>query len=94
MYKSGPQIKFSILDPNNPENDISGGSSNTETIRAFFSEAYDKLQNRMGESQYSSNRKTECLLGCVLAGNYKSFKMQREHLKHIYDKRFGPSLTE
>jgi non-canonical poly(A) RNA polymerase PAPD5/7 len=90
----GAQYKFSIIDPNNPDNDISGGSSNTAAIRDFFAQAYDGLQNRMGDMQYSYNRKNECLLGCILAGNYKSFKMQRDHLQHIYDTLFAPVLIE
>jgi non-canonical poly(A) RNA polymerase PAPD5/7 len=93
VYRGGVQYKFSILDPNNPENDIAGGSSNTAAIRDFFSQAYNDLQTRMGELQYSYIRKNECLLGCILAGNYKTFKMQRDHLQHIYDKLFGPVLA-
>ena len=94
MYRGGVQYKFSIIDPNNPDNDISGGSSNTAAIRDFFSQAYDSLQSRMGDLQYSYSRKNESLLGCVLAGNYKTFKMQRDHLQHIYDKLFGPVPIE
>ena len=86
------QHKFSIIDPNNPENDIAGGSSNTAAIRDFFSQSYDNLQSRMGELQYSVKRKDECLLSCILMGNYKSFKMQRDHLKHIYDTLYGAVL--
>jgi non-canonical poly(A) RNA polymerase PAPD5/7 len=87
------QHKFSIIDPNNPENDIAGGSSNTAAIRDFFSLAYNSLQSRMGELQYSLKRKDECLLSCILAGNYKTFKMQRDHLKHIYDTLYDTVLA-
>jgi non-canonical poly(A) RNA polymerase PAPD5/7 len=87
------QHKFSIIDPNNPENDIAGGSSNTATIREFFSQAYNSLQSQMGELQYSLLRKDECLLSCILAGNYKTFKMQRDHLSHIYDTLYGAALA-
>jgi len=86
VYRPGPQYKFSILDPNNSENDIAGGSSNTGAIRDCFSLTYDILQRRMGELQHSSNRKSQSLLACILAGNYKTFKLQRDHLEHVYDK--------
>lgn len=42
----------------------------------------------MGELHYYSNRKDESLLSCILAGNYRTFKLQREHLKHVYDQLF------
>ncbi|TAQ86732.1 hypothetical protein B7494_g4939 [Chlorociboria aeruginascens] len=83
--------KFSIIDPNRRENDIAGGSSNTPTIRKCFSNTYDLLQKRMGELQYSDStkRREESVLSCVLAGNYSSFDLQRQHLAHLYEKLFG-----
>jgi len=82
--------KFCILDPNNPDNDIAGGSTNTPTIRDCFSRTYNKLQKRMGDLQYSSVRQNQSILGSVLGGNYESFRMQREHLSHLHERLFGP----
>jgi len=39
--------RLSIIDPNNPENDIAGGSANFPMIRKSFKSAYDSLQKRM-----------------------------------------------
>ncbi|TVY89981.1 Poly(A) RNA polymerase protein [Lachnellula willkommii] len=88
-YK-GNTDKISIIDPNTPSNDISGGSSNTSRILECFSNAYRDLQKRMGDLQVSPNRVKESILGCILGGNYRSFDLQRNHLAHVHEKLFGP----
>ncbi len=89
-YK-GPSEKFSIIDPNNRDNDIAGGSSNTRIIRQSFFDAYESLQERMGSLQQSASthRRNQSILGCILAGNYRSFDLQRQHLAHVHEKFFG-----
>jgi len=82
--------KFSIIDPNRSDNDISAGSQNTPKILQFFSNAYRDLQKRMGDLQASPNRAKESILGCILAGNYTSFDLQRQHLAHVHEKLVGP----
>lgn len=84
--------RISIIDPNNSGNDISGGSSNTYTILKCFSEAYRDLQKRMGELHFMvpGARRNESLLKCIFGGNYTSFKLQREHLAHVYENLHGP----
>ncbi|TVY33814.1 Poly(A) RNA polymerase protein [Lachnellula occidentalis] len=86
--------KISIIDPNTPSNDISGGSSNTSRILECFSKAYRDLQKRMGDLQVSPNRVNESILGCILGGNYSSFDLQRNHLAHVHEKLFGPIQEE
>ncbi|TVY32670.1 Poly(A) RNA polymerase protein [Lachnellula subtilissima] len=86
--------KISIIDPNTPSNDISGGSSNTARILECFSHAYRDLQKRMGDLQASPNRVKESILGCILGGNYSSFDLQRAHLAHVHEKLFGPIQEE
>ncbi|KAI9051262.1 hypothetical protein LZ554_005363 [Drepanopeziza brunnea f. sp. 'monogermtubi'] len=88
-YNKRTPDKFCIIDPNRPDNDISGGSSNTSGIRKCFSEAYDALQHRMGELQRSENRKNQSLLDCIIGGNYKSFELQRAHLAHVHKQLYG-----
>jgi len=91
VYKAGSnQARFCIMDPNDPDNDIAGGSSNTQTIRHCFSQSYDALQKRMGTLQYAKNRQTESVLGPILGGNYESFRVQREHLAHLHETLYGP----
>lgn len=84
--------KFCILDPNRPSNDISGGAKNSGAIRSAFSECFQSLQNRMVQLQYCAeeDRRCESILGAIIAGNYSSFREQREHLAHLHEKLFGP----
>jgi len=86
-YK-GIKSKFMIIDPNRSDNDISGGSSNTEGIRKCFSQAFDKLQQRSAELQRSDDRKNKSLLECIIGGNYRSFELQRAHLAHVHEKLY------
>jgi non-canonical poly(A) RNA polymerase PAPD5/7 len=44
----------------------------------------------MGELQYSAERRNQSILGCILGGNYSSFKLQREHLAHVHENLYGP----
>ncbi|RKF72729.1 putative topoisomerase family protein [Golovinomyces cichoracearum] len=85
--------KFSIIDPNNPKNDIAGGSRNSGAIKRAFKNAHGNLQRRMDELQNNSlisNRQPQSILSCILGGNYNSFKLQRDHLAHIYENKIGP----
>lgn len=91
-YNQHNTNKFCIIDPNRPENDISGGAKNSAAIRSLFSEGFQTLQNRMAELQYSAeaDRRCQSILGPIIAGNYSSFRLQREHLAHMYERQVGP----
>lgn len=80
--------RLSIIDPNNPGNDISGGSSNTPTIMARFHEAYNTVRDRMSELARHPDRGT--ILESILQGDYSSFRMQREYIRHVHEKHIGP----
>jgi len=84
------------MDPNNPANDIAGGSSNTQTITKSFSEAFRALQARMAEMRVANmaERANQSILGCIMAGNYSSFDLQRAHLRHLHEQLFGPVIEE
>ena len=75
--------RFSILDPNNPENDIAGGSSNTATILRHFSAAYALLKERMK----TLAGKQGLLLGPLLEGRYSNFQIQRDYMEQLAVKR-------
>jgi non-canonical poly(A) RNA polymerase PAPD5/7 len=78
--------KWTILDPNNKDNDISGGSTNAPVIKKKFSEAYASLVNRMERMHHTriELRKGQSLLGEVFGGNYSSFVYQRNHMNAIH----------
>ncbi|EGO54262.1 hypothetical protein NEUTE1DRAFT_124553 [Neurospora tetrasperma FGSC 2508] len=75
--------RFSIIDPNNSENDIAGGSSNTGTIVALFKQAYELLAERMAQLAQSPDRRNASILEVILAGNYSTFRNQRAHLEKL-----------
>jgi non-canonical poly(A) RNA polymerase PAPD5/7 len=79
--------RLSIIDPNNPANDISGGSSNTPAILARFNEAYVVLRDRMKD--VAENPTAGGILDVILKGDYSTFRMQRQFLKHIHEQEFG-----
>lgn len=85
-YKSTDRL--SIIDPNNPENDISGGSSNASTIFARFADTFNTLRARMDEVAQDSS----CggILDVVMKGDYSSFRMQRGFLKKVHEEFLGP----
>ncbi|KAL2144008.1 hypothetical protein VTI28DRAFT_9690 [Corynascus sepedonium] len=73
--------RLSIIDPNNPANDIAGGSSNTRTILAHFAHAHQELTKRMAELAQDPNRAGQSILQVIMAGNYSSFENQRKYLE-------------
>lgn len=80
--------RLSIIDPNNPENDISGGSHNFYAIRDRFAQTYDILQKSMmqlakEQPSASSDSKKNSLLYPILAGNYAHFRDQRNWLQKL-----------
>lgn len=86
--KSKPD-RICILDPNNNDNDISGGSAKVMLIMQEFAKAHSALLNQMAylERQSLANRKGASILGSVFAGDYKSFGYQRSHLRQMFERR-------
>lgn len=86
VYKNHDRL--SIIDPNNPANDISGGSSNTAAILSRFHDAYLDLRDRMKEIAEDPSKGG--ILDVLMKGDYSSFRMQREYLRHVHEKYLGP----
>ncbi|QPC69414.1 hypothetical protein HYE68_000166 [Fusarium pseudograminearum] len=80
--------RLSIIDPNNPANDISGGSANTPAILNRFKDAFNLLRDRMNDIARNPNKGN--ILEVILQGDYSSFRMQREYLRHVHEKLIGP----
>jgi non-canonical poly(A) RNA polymerase PAPD5/7 len=68
-----------ILDPNDQNNDISGGTSLAPLIAQCFSDAADTLRKTMTMVQHGPPeiRDRQSVLGSIIGGNYESFKEQR-----------------
>ncbi|CAJ2505739.1 Uu.00g131330.m01.CDS01 [Anthostomella pinea] len=88
--EAGPMVyrnydRLSIIDPNNPGNDIAGGSSNTPVILRHFSNAHKMLQERMSklakeDGPMASDQWKSTILGPLFAGRYSIFQTQRNYL--------------
>lgn len=77
--------RLSIIDPNNPANDISGSSSNAPGVLARFHDAYLTLQARMLE--VAKDAKCGGILDVIFKGDYSSFRMQRNYIHHVFEKQ-------
>ncbi|KAF3761580.1 hypothetical protein M406DRAFT_295252 [Cryphonectria parasitica EP155] len=79
--------RLSIIDPNNPANDIAGGSANYAQIVQCFREAHRLLQERM--VRVAAGEHHDSILSVILGGNYSTFREQRQHLRKLHMKVFG-----
>lgn len=79
--------RLSIIDPNDPTNDIAGGSANFPLIKTCFREAFDTLTSRMHQlkTEQTLVHGHNTILAPVFAGNYRLFRMQRVWMKGIHD---------
>lgn len=80
--------RLSIIDPNNPSNDISGGARNTPAILSGFSGAYITLRERMRE--IGDQPAKGGILEVIIKGNYSSFQRQRAFLRRVHEEVIGP----
>lgn len=71
------------MDPNDPDNDISGGSRNVGLILDRFSRAHSELMKAMKSHTRLS------LLDWMLGGDYETFRYQRNHLQELYKQKGG-----
>lgn len=83
IYQQNKADRLAIIDPNKPDNDISGGSKNVMQIFHRFARAHFEIL----EAMKSLNRPS--LLDWLLGGNYESFVFQRDHLRRLYRQRWG-----
>lgn len=74
--------RLTVIDPNNSQNDISGGSSNISQIFAIFSMAHARIQQRLADLH--NMPRAGSILGCCWKGNYTSFEVQRDQLRSGY----------
>ncbi|KAK3116443.1 hypothetical protein LTR53_003169 [Teratosphaeriaceae sp. CCFEE 6253] len=77
--------RLTIVDPNNPDNDVSGGSHEIDAVLDCFKAAHAALQRRLAEVH--AGKEVEAggsVLGCVLGGNYGAFVRQREKLSLLH----------
>jgi len=91
--KSIGKEKWSIIDPNNDENDISAGSTQAPLIADLFADAHQVITETMRELKHAGPelRRNQVILRPIFGGNYQSFIDQRQHLRRIHDQMYSGS---
>ncbi|KAJ5577886.1 topoisomerase family protein TRF4 [Penicillium hispanicum] len=82
--KYGNRDRLMIEDPNNPSNDISGGTKEISLIFRSFSDAHLMLTNRLN-SLAASRASDISLLGAIIAANYDEYTEQRYQLRRVFE---------
>lgn len=72
--------RLTIIDPDRPENDISGGSAKIDQVLQCFRGAFSMIQHELDQLRKGSGNSTRSVLGCILGGNYSSFEDLRDDL--------------
>ncbi|KAI9924118.1 hypothetical protein MW887_007358 [Aspergillus wentii] len=76
--------RLSIEDPNNPDNDISGGTREIELIFKSFSKAHQLLKGRMISTAMSGSNGSS-ILDTIIAANYDEYTEQRWQLREVFE---------
>lgn len=82
--KENNNARLSIEDPNNPDNDISGGTREIPLILRSFSDAFFLLKERMTFTAMAELARGS-LLGSILAANYDEYAHQRQQLREVFE---------
>jgi non-canonical poly(A) RNA polymerase PAPD5/7 len=85
VYQANRTERLAIVDPNNPENDISGGTKEISMILRCFAKAYQTLKDSIQSAAMSPSGTIRSFLGLILGGNYEAYDNQRAHLKSLYE---------
>lgn len=72
--------RLTIIDPNRPTNDISGGSNKIGLIFDRFADAHNELLTALKVQDRPS------LLDWMLGGDYSSFTKQRAEILKVYER--------
>lgn len=75
---------MTIIDPNRPENNISGGTTEIETILEAFATAHDSLQSRLAEHEERATSGPYSFLEDIVGGDFGSYEEQRKTLKDLH----------
>lgn len=73
-----------IEDPNNPDNDISGGTKEIALVFRTFSQAFSTLSRRMLQLADSPDSGAS-ILGSIIAANYEEYMIQRYQLREVFE---------
>ncbi|KAJ4512220.1 hypothetical protein HRR83_006193 [Exophiala dermatitidis] len=76
--------RLTIVDPNRPDNNISGGTRLIDNIMACFSSAHRTLLDQLNEyEQRVLHGQPQSLLECLIGGNFTLYETQRQTLLNL-----------
>lgn len=78
--------RLTIIDPNRPENNISGGTSGIQKILHAFSLAHQGLLQRLDDLEnLDSDEESKSILEYIVGGDFTAYDLQRQMLYDLYD---------
>lgn len=85
VYRDNKDARLSIEDPNNPDNDVSGGTREIALIFRSFRDAYRLLKDRIISMAMSGDHQTS-ILESIIAANYDEYAEQRWQLRQVFQR--------
>ncbi|KAF5855498.1 hypothetical protein ETB97_009106 [Aspergillus alliaceus] len=85
VYRDNKDARLSIEDPNNPDNDVSGGTREIALIFRSFRDAYRLLKDRLISMAMSGDHQSS-ILESIIAANYDEYAEQRWQLRQVFQK--------
>jgi non-canonical poly(A) RNA polymerase PAPD5/7 len=82
VYFGNPD-RLTIEDPNNQDNDISGGTKEINLILRTFSRAHTTLQSRIEQLAFYEDHRSS-ILGPIIAANFDEYIEQRLQLQNVF----------
>ena len=89
--REGPE-RLTIIDPNRPDNNISGGTKQIGLIFECFSRAHDHLNDLM-TGQLDGFDIGTSLLEDVIGGNFTAYELQRAVLSDLHSRVFAQAAA-
>lgn len=83
IFTNEKRDRLTIIDPNRPENNISGGTRLIKDIFDAFSRAHKSLHQRLAAYE-RGDRTVTSFLEDLVGGDFKAYSRQRKHLRDLY----------
>jgi non-canonical poly(A) RNA polymerase PAPD5/7 len=76
--------RLTIIDPNRPDNNISGGTREIQSIQACFSSAHQILDDLLTKFDPKADNHGFSFLKDLIGGNFEHYEAQRMKCKNLY----------
>lgn len=73
-----------IIDPNRPDNNITGGSNQVDRILGLFSRTHELLLDRLDEFDAKGPEASFSFLEQLIGGNFTAYYEQRRALHAVF----------